>query len=461
MMHDRSDGPQLAVGRVSFIEILGHTLANITPSAMATVTVSLVVAQGGLLTWAVYLAVGLVMLLVAAQVAALSREVPAAGSLFVSVSHSLHPVAGVLSGWAMMGGYLGALLAAPIIGGLFLAKGLHILGWSVEWPWLALAFAALAWALTVRDVGLATRYSLWIEAASLLVILAIGVVAVAHTPLPDLKQWHASFVPGPFFQAMTLSILAYGGFETAANFGREGRSPGKTVPRAIFAAVVFSIGFYVFMAYVEIAGFGDHVQRLAHTAAPLSALAVHEGLPLLAVFSDGAMAVAALSATIATLNSLGRLLYSMGRHGVLPAALGRIGPHKTPAFALHALGASTVAFVALAGFFRLSPLLIVDLFGVFTALGFIMIYLLAMAAVPVLRHRHGLMPSWTSLVALVTAVPLLLFVLGENFWGVGGLPLIAAYAFLLYLALGGWLYASWRRRAPSVLGDFVGVRDDD
>ncbi|MDA8361138.1 MAG: hypothetical protein M0Z44_03965, partial [Gammaproteobacteria bacterium] len=58
----------LTASRLSFLDILGHTLANITPSAMATVTISLVVANGGLFTWAVYLAVGVLMLGVAGQV---------------------------------------------------------------------------------------------------------------------------------------------------------------------------------------------------------------------------------------------------------------------------------------------------------------------------------------------------------------------------------------------------------
>ncbi|HUW97428.1 MAG TPA: APC family permease [Acidiferrobacter sp.] len=451
----------LPANRVSFVEMLGHTVANITPSAMATVTLSLVVAEGGLLTWAVYLAVGFLMLLVAAQVAVLAREVPAAGSLFVSVSRTLHPLAGVLTGWSMAGGYLGALLAAPIVGGLFVAKALHVVGVSVAWPLVAVVFAGLAWALTVRDVERATRYSLLIEAASLLVILVIGVVTLAHTGIHDSAQWHAPFHAGPFLQAMTLSILAYGGFETAANFGREGVSPRRDVPLAILAAVLLCAAFYVFMAYAEMAGFANDATRLAHTEAPLSALATSEGFSTLAVLSDLAMAIAALSATIATLNSLGRLFYSMGRHKVLPAALGEIGRHKTPARALHILGALTTGFAVLAGVMGWSPLAIVNLFGVFTALGFIVIYVLAMIAVPVFRHRRGLAPSWTATLALVTAVPLLLYVFGENFWAGSGVTLIAAYGFIAYLLLGAQLYRVWRRRSAGGLGDFVLARDDD
>ncbi|WP_298134173.1 APC family permease [Acidiferrobacter sp.] len=453
--------PRLVADRVSFIETLGHALANITPSAMATVTISFVVAQSGLMTWEVYLAVGLIMLLVAAQVATLAHEVPAAGSLFVSVSRSLHPAAGVLSGWAMTGGYLGALLAAPLVGGLFAGKALRIIGLDLPWPWVALAFAGISWALTVHDVEEATRYSLYVEAVSLLIILAIGVWTLMHSPgtMPILPP--ARFRAAPFFQGMTLSILAYGGFETAANFGREAHAPGRDIPRAIFAAVLVSLGFYVFMAIAEVAGFGGRVHELASTPAPLSVLALRQGLPLLAFASDIAMAIAAFSATIATQNSLGRVLYSMGRHKVLPAALGEIGPHGTPAVALHGLGAMACGFAIWAGWAKWPPLVIINLFGVFTALGFILIYLLALLAVPVLYRRRGQRPPWPSWAAPVLAGPILVYVFGEDYWGAKGVALIAAYGFLVYLALGAGLYGLWRHRAGTQAGVLVFGGDDD
>ncbi len=452
--------PRLAAGRVSFLAILGHAIANITPSAMATVTISLVAAQGGVLTWAVYLTVGLVMLLVAAQVAALARLAPSAGSLFVSVSRALHPLAGVLSGWAMMGGYFGALLAAPIIGGLFVTKALGVLGLPFPWLGTALPFALLAWGLTVRDVGVATRYSLYVEAVSLVFIVVIGLYVLGHAVTLTVPRPSTPFAWGPFFQAMTLSVLAYGGFETAANLGREARSPAD-VPRAIGAAVLVSLVFYVFMAYAELAGFHGHARRLGETAAPLSALAVKNGLPVLALLSDMAMAIAAFSATVATLNSLGRLLYSMGRHRVLPAALGQVGRHRTPSVALHTLGGLTALFAVLAAAAGWRPLAIVDLFGVFTAQGFLLIYLLAMAAIPVLRKRQGGPAPWGAYAALAAAGPILLYVFAQNFWGASGLALIAAYTFLGYLLLGALLYARWQRRSGSIPSALLFVRDDD
>lgn len=458
MSSDRSKS--LALNRVSFAEILGHALANITPSAMATVTISLVVAAGGLWTWAVYLVVGIVMLFVAWQVAVLAKAVPSAGSLFVSVGTLWHPWAGVLCGWSMMGGYLGALLAAPVIGGVFMTKALAVMGLTVSWAPIALAFAGLAWWLAVRDVELATRYSLYVELISLFAILVIGFITLAHSGFVDRPQWHAPFLVKPFLGAMTLSVLAYGGFETAANLGREGRAPRRTVPRAIVASVLLSLMFYVFMAYAEMSGFGNVAGVLAHTPAPLNTLAMKAGLPILAVVSDGAMAIAAWSATIATLNSLSRILYSMGRHRLFPSSFGTVGAAHTPVIALHVLGAMTTLFAVIAGLAGWPILTLVGLFGVFTALGFIVIYIVAMWAV-VMTHSRGRRPvPVMAMLTAVVATPLLAYVFFLNFQG-NGLSRAAAYGFLVYTAIGVAVYRILDQRIRGVRSTFNEDRADD
>ncbi len=449
----------LTASRLSFLDILGHTLANITPSAMATVTISLVVANGGLFTWAVYLAVGVLMLGVAGQVAVLARQVPSAGSLFVSVGRTLHPLAGLLSGWSMVGGYLGALLAAPVVGALFFSKALGVIGVTVGWPPIAVLFTLLAWGLTVRDAVIAVRYSLYVELLSLGAIVLVAFFTLSGHGFADPAQWHAHLSPASFFAAMTLSVLAYGGFETAANLGREGQHAKRDVPRAIVVSVLVSLVFYVFMSYTEILGFHDDPGLLARTPAPLSALAVREHLPWLALLSDMAMAVAAFSAAIATLNTLSRLLYSMARHGVVPGSLGSVGVHRTPAPALHLLGFVVLAFALLAAALHWHVLSVIDLFGVFTALGFIVIYALSVLAVLASHLRAGVRPPALSWVLLVTAVPLLLYVFWQSFWTAQGATLVAAWAFVLYLGGGAALYV-WQARMGRPL-DFGVARADD
>lgn len=455
---DADSGNGLRSGRLSFIEVLGHAVANITPSAMAAVTISLVAANAGTLTWLVYLVVGGLMLLVASQVARLAQHVPAAGSLFVYLSRALHPVAGIVAGWAMVGGYLGALLAAPVLGGVFAAKALALMHLSVPAWAVGLVLAVIAWSLAVRDVELAARYGLMVEGFSIACIVAIGVVALArHGPIDPVQFDVSRFDHHGFFLACMLTVLAYGGFETAGNLARERRGSEKTVPRAILLSVVVVGVFFVFMAYTEVLGFGDDTVLLGRTTAPLNLIAARNGVPWLAVFSDLAMAAAAFSASVATLNSISRIVYSMARHGVLPRFLAQVHPrHHTPTSALHVLGIAMIVFVTFMAVSHAPVLAAVNLFGIFTAMGFLVIYSLACVAAPRYLWRLTGRPPLGSLLATIVGLPVLLYVLWGNLYPFpsSSQGLVTAL-FLVYLLSGVVVFAWIHLRHPQRLAEMV------
>ncbi|MHB1949960.1 MAG: APC family permease [Acidiferrobacteraceae bacterium] len=445
------DPAALGPNRVSGVEILGHTVANITPSAMAAVTVSLVVLDAGPFAWISYLAVGVIMWLVAKQVAQLAANMPAAGSMFVYLGRGLHPLAGVAAGWSMIGGYLGALLAAPVLAGLFASKALAFAGVAVAgWP-LAILCAILSWGLAVQDIGIAARASLVIEAVSLLAMVVIGAVTLYRKGPVDPRQFDPrNFHWAGLLQAGTLTVLAYGGFETAGNLARESRAPARAAPDAMTASVVLVGVFFIFMAYATVAGFSDQTLVLGRTTAPLNWLAVHERMPVLGFLADFGMATAAFSATIATFNSIARVMYSMARHRVLPRGFSVLHrTHRTPVAALAVLGIATTAFSAVMQVFRLPVLKVIDVFGIFTSLGFLVIYVLTLIAVPVHARRNGGPVSVLSWVALGIGMPVLLRVLATNIYPVPPFPKDwVTVAFFAYLLLGILVFQALSRKDP-------------
>ena len=458
-------GAELAQGRVSASEVLGHTVANITPSAMAAFTVALVVADAGVHTWLVYALVGVFMGLVAFQVAAVTRLAPAAGSLFVSLSRVLHPLAGVLAGWCMIGGYLGALFAAPVLVGSFTHKVLLLWGLPSPPAWvLAAICAVVSWWLALRDVEIATRFGLIVEVVSIGAMLAVGVFALVRHGWVDPRQLQLTglHVQG-LLTAGTLTVLAYGGFETAANLSRETQDPARVAPRAMLWSVGLVGLFFVFMAYAVVAGFSDNTAELGKTSGPLGVLAVRLHLPVLATLADLGMATAAFSATVATLNSIARLLFSMARHRLMPSVLGRIHPRfATPAPALHLLGAASLLFAVVSGLAVWPVLKIIDLFGIFTSLGFLVIYLLALAARPVYCRRHHLKVPWSAWIALLLSGPMLGRVLWANIYPVPPFPKDwVTVAFAAYLLLGVIVYRRWARGRPERVEQLIsGIAGD-
>ncbi|OFA16475.1 amino acid permease [Acidithiobacillus ferrivorans] len=424
--------------KVSSSELWGHAVANITPSAMPAVTISLVAVHSGAFTWLAYALIGVLMTLVAVQVGILARHFPSPGSLFFYLSKALHPISGMIAGFTMMAGYFGALAAAPLLGGLFVEQALQFfaplsgMGWIAG---IAVLYLLVAWRLALRGIEISARWGLWVEIFSILCIMLIAAVTLWHFGWLDPAQWDFQRLhTAPLAQALILSLLAYGGFETAGNLAGETSAARTAIPRVMVLSVLMVGGFFVAMAYIEVLAFAHIPASLGNNTAPLNAIAKASGHPWLGIFSDLAMATAAFSATIATLNSISRILYSMAGHGVIPRFFHHRDPrYGTPARALRVLAIIVLLSVAVVALWRIPILSVVGTFGTFTGLAFLLIYGLANIATPwfLFRQRHA--RRWLSLIIAGISLPLLIKVMAVSLW-----PLPAGgegAATLLFVAL--------------------------
>ncbi|MHB8237359.1 MAG: APC family permease [Acidithiobacillus ferrivorans] len=424
--------------KVSSSELWGHAVANITPSAMPAVTISLVAVHSGSFTWLAYALIGVLMTLVAVQVGVLARHFPSPGSLFFYLSKALHPISGMIAGFTMMAGYFGALAAAPLLGGLFVEQALQFFAPISGMDWIAgiaVLYLLVAWRLALRGIEISARWGLWVEIFSILCIVLIAAVTLWHFGWRDPAQWDFQRLhTAPLAQALILSLLAYGGFETAGNLAGETSAARTAIPRVMVLSVLMVGGFFVAMAYIEVLAFAQIPASLGNSTAPLNAIAKASGHPWLGVFSDLAMATAAFSATIATLNSISRILYSMAGHGVIPRFFHHRDPrYGTPARALRVLAISVLLSVAVVALWSIPILSVVGTFGTFTGLAFLLIYGLANIATPwfLFRQRHA--RRWLSLIIAGISLPLLIKVMAVSLW-----PLPAGgegAATLLFVAL--------------------------
>ncbi len=402
--------------RVDTREVWGHAVANITPSAMPAVTIALVAAHGGPFTWLAYALVGIVMWLVAIQLGILARHFPSPGSLFFYLAKALHPVAGLVAGFTMILGYGGALLGAPLLCGLFLDTAVHSI-WSGSAHLLdlfALATLAIAFSLARRGVEISARWGLWVEWFSIACILLIAILTLAHFGISDPQQWQFQHLQPPsLLSALVLSLLAYGGFETAGNLAAEAKKP-EAIPGVMRWAVILVAVFFVFLAYTETLAFQRLGQPLGNASTPLNAIASAMGEPWLGILVDLAMATAAFSASIATFNSISRILLSMAAHRVLPVTLARQHPrYGTPIAALRLLATLVLASILLFWLTHASVLDLIDIFGTFTALGFVLLYALSNLAALRYLFRSRVSLRWLSLVITLISLPLL----GAVFYG--------------------------------------------
>ncbi len=457
----KDPGPQ-----ISSSEIWGHAVANITPTAMPAVTISLVAIHSGNFTWLAYAMIGVLMALVAVQVSMLARHFPSPGSLFFYLGKSLHPIAGMVAGFAMIAGYFGALAAAPLLGGLFIEQAMQFF-WPVQGiGWIALIgalYLGAAWRLARRGIELSARWGLWIEVFSIVCIVFIAVMTVGHYGWRDTAQWQfARLHEGPLSQALILSVLAYGGFETAGNLAGETGAARTSIPRVMILSVLMVGGFFVAMAYIEVLAFAHIASPIGSSAAPLNAIARAIGDPWLGIFSDLAMATAAFSAAIATLNSISRIIYSMAGHQVITAYFHHRDPvYGTPVRALSMLAALVLLSLLIVAAENIPILSMVSAFGTLTGLAFLLIYILASIATPLYLFRQNHVWRWFSLLVALISLPLLLEVMEVSLWPLpgGGEGAATLFFVVLVLIVAGWGLI-WARFKPQRLEKIVQLVDE-
>ncbi|MBL8243583.1 MAG: APC family permease [Rhodanobacteraceae bacterium] len=210
---------------------------------------------------------------------------------------------------------------------------------------LVLLFSLFA-ALNLRGVHLGARAIGVLAAAKLtplvlLVLLGIWFIEPAQLVVPQWPDWEH------WGQAMVLVLFAYAGMESALVPTGEVRDPGRTVPRAALAAILFVILLYVGL---QLTAQGVLGAALAGDKAPLASTAGALWTPGFTLLLLGA-GVSMLGYLHGNILGNSRLLYALGRDGLLPAAVGRVHPRTRVPHVAVLVHAAVALALALSGDF--------------------------------------------------------------------------------------------------------------
>lgn len=271
-------------------------------------------------------------ILVGNTVVQFARRLPSAGSFYTFNSRGLGPGAGFFTGWLF---WIGYAVLAP---GLFTAFGAFVQGYvsstfhdNVPWWIFSLAALAIVFGLSARSVKASVRIDLTLLVIEVIIFLILAIVAIAHggsgnTPKVFLPSSSPTGVSGVGL-GVVFGILSFIGFDAAATLGEETRNPRRNVPLAV-AGSLGAVGvFYVFVMYALAAGYRlDDPKRLAaflQDPNPFVTLG-HTVTPWLLQPIELAAIAGIFSCFLAIHNTTVRVMFSMGRDGILPAALGRV-----------------------------------------------------------------------------------------------------------------------------------------
>ena len=288
------------------------------------------------------------------------------------------------------------------------------------------------------------------EGLSMALILVLCFIVLGHHHFAlDKAQFDTSTFPAANLGlGVVVAIFSLVGFESATAFGDEAKDPLKTIPRAVIMSLLISGAFFVFVTYVMVMGVRGYSTTLDKLDAPLNTLAVLSHVDILQVpLSLGAM-ISFFALALSCINAGGRILYIMGRHGIVPPVTATShGKNETPHVAVTLL--SGIAFLIAAGGV-IGHIATLDLFnfaGTCAAFGFIVPYALITVAAPIYLRAIGQLKAPDILVSAASLLLLAIPAIG-SVYPVPAAPVNAfPYWFLGYLALGlAWILVLRRRR---------------
>lgn len=268
---------------------------------------------------AAYLAALVAMFFTAMSYGRMASAFPVAGSAYSYVRKAISPKLGFIAGWAVLLDYLFLPMAIWLIGAAYLNSAFPAVP---QWIWV-LAFIGVTSAINIIGLKLANGINVLLMLVQFLVLIAFVALCVhyvggdASTPLWSTKPFFNGDMQMPLIMSgAAIACYSFLGFDAVSTLTEETRDPRRTIPRAIMLITLIGGLIFVGVSYfVQIAHPSfqfDNVDSAAYE------IARNVGGDLfVSIFLIG-LIVGQFASGLSAQASGSRLLYAMGRDGVLP-----------------------------------------------------------------------------------------------------------------------------------------------
>jgi len=286
------------------------------------------------------------MLFTARSYARMSVAYPYAGSAYVYTQRSFGGAVGFLAGWSLMLDYLFLPMINYLVIGIYLEAAFPAVP---AWVFI-LASIVIVTVLNVIGIVSVARANVVIIAVQAVFIGAFVVFGLASLSGQQVDPL-APFIgdgtvegPGVLFAGAAVLCLSFLGFDSVSTLAEEAKEPTRSVPRAIMITTIAAGVIFIGLSYLAQLVFPSN----AFTDVDSAALDVMQtaGGEFLAVFFTAAYVAGAAGSALTSQASVSRIIYAMGRDGVLPTRVfGRLSARfKTPVVAV--LCVSAVSLLA-------------------------------------------------------------------------------------------------------------------
>lgn len=268
---------------------------------------------------AAYLAALVAMFFTAMSYGRMAAAFPVAGSAYSYVRKAISPKLGFIAGWAVLLDYLFLPMAIWLIGAAYLHSAFPAVP---QWIWV-LAFIGITSAINIVGLKLANGINALLMLVQFLVLIAFVALCVhyvggdASTPLWSVKPFFNGDMQMPLIMSgAAIACYSFLGFDAVSTLTEETRDPRRTIPRAIM--LITLIGGLIFVGV-------SYFVQIAHPSFQFDSVdsAAYEiarnigGDLFVSIFLIG-LIVGQFASGLSAQASGSRLLFAMGRDGVLP-----------------------------------------------------------------------------------------------------------------------------------------------
>ncbi|VEF49788.1 amino acid permease [Bacillus freudenreichii] len=304
--------------RLKLIHVVAIGLAYMAPMAVFdTFGIASDISSGHVP--AAYIVVFIAILFTALSYGKLVRQFPNAGSVYTYTRNIINPYLGVIVGWVTFIAYIALPMINALLADIYLSAGFpEVPGWV----WIVGLIVIISF-LNIFGVKIAASVNLLLVGFQALV----GVI-FTYLTIRSIVKGPESFMPisdifpsgddvSGLFGAAALLALSFIGFDAITTLSEDTVKPKKTIPKAILLVAgiggVFFFGVTYFMQslFPDVSIFND-----IEGASPEIAQIIGGNL-FLSFFLAGAL-FSCFASGLASQVSASRLLYAMGRDGVLP-----------------------------------------------------------------------------------------------------------------------------------------------
>jgi putrescine importer len=297
-----------------------------------------------------YLVTLVAMVFTARSYARMAGAFPVAGSAYTYTQKTFGAPIGFLAGWSLLLDYLFLPMINYLVIGIYLEAALPAVP---AWVYIV-ATIAIVTVLNVVGIVSVARSNFVIIAVQAVFIVMFVVLAVVKLSGSGTVDPSAPFSGDgsatgytPIFAGAAILCLSFLGFDAVSTLSEEAKNAKRTVPQAIMIATLVAGVIFIVLSYLSQLVFPSN--QFGDVDSGALDVMTTAGGEFLKTFFIAAYVAGALGSAITSQASVARILFAMGRDGILPRPIfGYLSTRfATPVYAILVVSAVSLLAVAI------------------------------------------------------------------------------------------------------------------